>query len=169
MAAHTDRPIILALSNPTSLCEARPEDLIAWTNGRSLVATGSPFPPVTHDRTTYVIAQANNALVFPGLGLGIIASRARLVTDTMIAAAAQAIADLVEVSAPGAPLLPQVADLRAVSLAVAGPVAAAALADGVARVQSDDWYAAARNLVWEPRYRPLAAGSAGCVRRARGR
>ena len=158
MSAHTDRPIILALSNPTSLCEARPEDLIAWTNGRSLVATGSPFPPVTHDRTTYVIAQANNALVFPGLGLGIIASRARLVTDTMIAAAAQAIADLVEVSAPGAPLLPEVADLRAVSLAVAGPVAAAALADGVARVQSDDWYAAARNLVWEPRYRPLAAG-----------
>ena len=158
MAAHTDRPIILAMSNPTSLCEARPEDLIAWTDGRALIATGSPFPPVTHNRTTYVIAQANNALVFPGLGLGVIASRARLVTDAMIAASAQAVADLVDVDAPGAPLLPQVADLSAVSLAVAGAVAAAAAAEGVARAESPDWKAAARDLVWEPVYRPLSAG-----------
>jgi malate dehydrogenase (oxaloacetate-decarboxylating) len=147
MAAHTPRPIVLALSNPTSLCEAQPEDLIAWTDGKALVATGSPFPPVIHQRTTYVIAQANNALVFPGLGLGVIASRARLVTDTMVAAAAAAVADLVEVDSAGAP----------VSVAVATAVARAAAADGVARVSAESWAEVVAALVWEPEYRPLHA------------
>ncbi len=75
MAAHTDRPIIMPLSNPTSKCEALPEDLIAWTNGRALIATGSPFAPVAHDGRTHQIAQANNALIFPGLGLGVTVAR----------------------------------------------------------------------------------------------
>ena len=94
MAEHTDRPIIMPLSNPTSKCEALPADLIRWTDGRALVATGSPFPPVVHDDRAYHIAQANNALVFPGLGLGVTVARASRITDRMIAAAADAVARL---------------------------------------------------------------------------
>jgi malate dehydrogenase (oxaloacetate-decarboxylating) len=157
MAVHADRPIILALSNPTALSEARPDDLIAWTEGRGLIGTGSPFPPVTYHRNTYVIAQANNALVYPGLGLGVIASRAWRVTDTMIAAAARALAGLVTVDTPGAPLLPQVTDLRAVSVAVATAVARAADAEGVAKRSSGNWRASIQALMWEPAYRPLGA------------
>ena len=123
MAAHTDRPIIMPLSNPTSKCEALPEDLIAWTNGRVLTATGSPFPPVVHDGRTYQIAQANNALVFPGLGLGVIVAKARRISDPMIAAAADAVARISDASAAGSPLLPPMTDLRAVSAAVAIAVA----------------------------------------------
>jgi malate dehydrogenase (oxaloacetate-decarboxylating) len=93
MAASVERPIILPLSNPTSRCEALPEDLIGWTDGRALVATGSPFPPVDHGGRRHVIAQANNALVFPGLGLGVAVSRARRISDAMLAAAADAVAD----------------------------------------------------------------------------
>src|SRR6185437_13395255 len=88
MAAHTERPIIMPLSNPTSKCEALPEDLIRWTGGRALVATGSPFPPVAHGGITHRIAQANNALVFPGIGLGVTVARARRINPPMIAAAA---------------------------------------------------------------------------------
>ena len=92
MAAHTTRPVIMPLSNPTSRCEARPADLLRWTEGRALIATGSPFAPVTLGETTYHIAQANNALVFPGLGLGVTVARARRISDQMIAAAADAVA-----------------------------------------------------------------------------
>ena len=106
MAAAVDRPIIMPLSNPTSKAEAIPEDLIKWTDGRALVATGSPFPPVSHDGRTYTIAQANNALVFPGLGLGVAVVRARRITDEMIAAAADAVAALAGPTGPGAALLP---------------------------------------------------------------
>lgn len=90
MARYAERPIIMPLSNPTSKCEALPEDLLRWTDGRALIATGSPFPPVTFGETTYRIAQANNALIFPGLGLGVIVAKARRITDPMIAAAANA-------------------------------------------------------------------------------
>lgn len=114
MAAHTDRPIIFAMSNPTSLSEAIPADLIAWTDGRALVATGGPFPPVAHDGTTYTIGQANNALIFPGLGLGTIVARARTVSDGMLVAAAGAMAQLVDVTPLGAPLTPPVETVRAV-------------------------------------------------------
>jgi malate dehydrogenase (oxaloacetate-decarboxylating) len=157
MSAHVDRPIILPLSNPTTLAEATPTDLIAWTGGRALVATGSPFPPITHDTTTHVIAQANNALVFPGLGLGVIVSRARTVTEAMFTAAAQAVAAMVDAGQPGAPLLPEVEDLREVSTAVAVAVAAAAMASGVARAGHRDLEQAVRDAMWQPAYPTMTA------------
>jgi malate dehydrogenase (oxaloacetate-decarboxylating) len=112
MARHVDRPIIFPLSNPTARIEARPADLLAWTDGRALVATGSPFPPVVHDGVTHFIAQANNALVFPGLGLGVTVARARRISPGMIQACADAVASLADVGVPGASLLPAVSDLR---------------------------------------------------------
>jgi len=158
MAAHCARPVILAMSNPTSLSEALPADLIRWTDGRALVATGSPFPPVDHRGIRYEIGQANNALVFPGLGLGVIAARAVRVTDGMLSAAAHAVSELVDTATPGAPLLPQVEALRETSVAVAAAVAQAALADGVATAQlGADPRAAVRALMWEPGYRPVRA------------
>jgi malate dehydrogenase (oxaloacetate-decarboxylating) len=159
MAAHRARPVILPMSNPTSLSEAVPADLIRWTEGRALVATGSPFPPVDYNGVRYMIGQANNALVFPGLGLGVIAARAVRVTDGMLAAAAHAVSELVDVRAPGAPLLPRVEALRETSVAVAAAVAEAAAADGVARARPDgDVRAAVRGLMWEPDYRPVRPG-----------
>ena len=97
MARHTDRPIIFPLSSPPSLAEATPADLIAWTDGRALIATGSSFTPVTHKGITHVIGQANNAMLYPGLGLGTIVSRARLISVGMLAAAANALSSLVAV------------------------------------------------------------------------
>src|SRR5438046_2479908 len=88
MAAHVDRPVVLPMSNPTTLSEAIPADLLAWTGGQALIATGSPFSPVTYQGVTYQIGQANNALIFPGLGLGALLSRARRITDHMITVAA---------------------------------------------------------------------------------
>jgi malate dehydrogenase (oxaloacetate-decarboxylating) len=159
MAAHTESPVILPMSNPTALSEAAPADLIRWTGGRALVATGSPFGPVDHDGTRYEIGQANNALVFPGLGLGVIAARAQRVTGGMLLAAARAVADLADISAPGAPLLPPMADLRETSVMVAVAVAQAAAAEGVATATLDtDLPGQMRALMWEPRYRPVRAG-----------
>jgi malate dehydrogenase (oxaloacetate-decarboxylating) len=159
MAAHVERPMILPMSNPTELSEAVPADIIRWTGGRGLVAAGSPFDPVTYDKITYVIGQANNALIFPGLGLGVIAARATRVTDNMLAAAARAVSDLVDTSARGAPLLPQVEELRETSLAVAVAVIQAACADGVATADiGGDLRAQARALMWDPVYRPVRAG-----------
>ena len=156
MAAHAERPVILPMSNPTALSEAAPADLIRWTGGRALVAAGSPFDAVDHDGVRYEIGQANNALVFPGLGLGVIAARARRVTDGMLLAAARAVAGLSDISAPGAPLLPRVTDLRETSVAVAAAVAKAAVAEGVADATLDaDLAAQVRALMWEPRYRPV--------------
>jgi malate dehydrogenase (oxaloacetate-decarboxylating) len=156
MAAHVGRPVIMPMSNPTHLAEAVPADLIRWTEGRALVATGSPFEPVTHDGVTYEIGQANNALVFPGIGLGVIAARATRVTDGMILAAAQSVAELVDTSTPGAPLLPQVEGLRDTSAAVAAAVARAAQRDGVARVAVDgDIEDRVRRQMWSPTYRPV--------------
>jgi len=156
MAAHCARPVILPMSNPTSLSEAVPGDLIRWTDGRALVATGSPFPPVDYRGIRYVIGQANNALIFPGLGLGVIAARATQVTDNMLAAAAYAVSELVDTSTPGAPLLPEVAAMRETSVAVAAAVARAAGADGVAGASLDgDLRSRIRGLMWEPVYRPV--------------
>ena len=156
MAAHVDRPVILPMSNPTTLSEATPADLLAWTGGRALIATGSPFGPVTHQGVTYQIGQANNALIFPGLGLGALLSRAQRITDHMITAAAQAVAELTDTTRPGASLLPPIDDLRATSARVALAVARAAAHDGVAEqagIAADAVHAA----MWQPRYAPVRA------------
>jgi malate dehydrogenase (oxaloacetate-decarboxylating) len=152
MAAHVERPVIMPLSNPTSKAEAVPADLLAWTDGRALVATGSPFDPVVHDETTYRIAQANNALVFPGLGLGVAVARARRVSDAMLAAAADAVAGLSDATRPGAALLPPVDNLREVSATVAVAVARAAAADGLAEVALDDPIQQVHQAMWQPEY-----------------
>lgn len=157
MAAHVDRPVILPMSNPTTLAEATPSDLLRWSGGRALVATGSPFPPVTLAGVTYAIGQANNALIFPGLGLGTIASAATRVTDAMLEAAAGAVAQLVDDHSPGASLLPEVGDLRRTSAAVAVAVARAAIDDHVARRGADDLEERVRSLMWQPAYRPILA------------
>ncbi len=156
MAAHVRRPVILPMSNPTELSEADPADLIRWTDGRALVATGSPFGPVDYSGTRYVIGQANNALVFPGIGLGVIASRASRVTDGMLAAAAHAVAGRTDASMPGAPLLPLIEELRDTSVAVGVAVAQAAWQDGVARTFLEgDLTRQVRGLMWQPTYRPI--------------
>jgi malate dehydrogenase (oxaloacetate-decarboxylating) len=152
MAAHVERPVIMPLSNPTSRAEATPADLIAWTDGRALVATGSPFDPVVHEETTYRIAQANNALVFPGLGLGVAVARARRVSELMLAAAADAVAGLSDAGIRGAPLLPPVDHLREVSATVAVAVAAAAVADGLAQRPLDDPIQQIHQAMWQPEY-----------------
>jgi len=156
MAAHVDSPVILPMSNPTTLSEAAPADLLAWTGGRALIATGSPFGPVTYRGVTYQIGQANNALVFPGLGLGALLSRARRITDHMITAAAQAVAGLTDAATPGASILPPIDDLRATSARVALAVAHAAADDGVAGrpgLTADAVDAA----MWKPQYAPVHA------------
>jgi malate dehydrogenase (oxaloacetate-decarboxylating) len=156
MAAHTARPVVLPMSNPTELAEAAPADVIRWTGGTALVAAGSPYGAVDFGGTRYAIGQANNALVFPGIGLGVIASRASRVTDGMLAAAAHAVADLVDISAPGAALLPPVETLRETSVEVAAAVAQAACADGVATAgQEGDIREHVRALMWQPAYRPV--------------
>jgi malate dehydrogenase (oxaloacetate-decarboxylating) len=152
MASTVDRPIIMPLSNPTSKAEALPEDVIKWTDGRALVATGSPFPPVSHDGRTHTIAQANNALVFPGLGLGVAVVRARRITDEMIAAAADAVAALAGSTAPGAALLPPVTDLRTVSAAVAIAVAQAAEELDLAEQPLTDPVKQIHQAMWRPEY-----------------
>jgi malate dehydrogenase (oxaloacetate-decarboxylating) len=159
MAANAERPVILPMSNPTALSEAVPADLIRWTGGRALVAAGSPFGAVDYGGIRYEIGQANNALIFPGLGLGVIAARARRVTDAMLLAAARAVADMVDTSTPGAPLLPRMADLRETSVTVAVAVAQAAGAEGVASATLDaDLTGQVRGLMWEPRYHPVRPG-----------
>ena len=152
MAGHCERPIIMPLSNPTSKAEALPADVLAWTGGRALVATGSPFAPVDLDGVTYRIAQANNALVFPGLGLGVTVARASRITDAMIAAAADAVAQLSDATRPGAPLLPPVSDLRPVSAAVAIAVARAAAAEGLAQLPVVDPIQQVHQAMWRPEY-----------------
>ncbi len=155
MAAHCERPIVMPLSNPTSLSEADPAEVLAWTQGRALVATGSPFPPARIGTETFAVAQANNALVFPGLGLGAIVAKASRVTPGMLRAAARAIAEEVDVSGSGAPLLPPVDTLRQTSAAVAAAVAQAAVRDGVARHDGGSFHDAVTAAMWEPAYRPL--------------
>ncbi|MFK0114169.1 NAD-dependent malic enzyme [Streptomyces sp. NPDC091217] len=158
MAAAARRPIILPMSNPTSLAEAKPADLLAWTDGRALVATGSPFAPVTHNGVSHRIGQANNALIFPGLGLGVILAQAGRITDSMLTAAAHAVAGLVDPTAPGAALLPPTQELRNTSAAVAAAVARAAAHDGVARAAvGDDIDSRVRAAMWNPDYHPVQA------------
>jgi len=157
MAARVDRPIIMPLSNPTSRSEGIPTDLIAWTQGRALVATGSPFAPVSYGGVRHNIAQANNALLFPGIGLGVTVSRARRLSDSMLAAAAAAVADMSDATAPGAAILPPVTSLREVSAVVAKAVALAAEAEGLAEVAVDDPDAQVAAAMWTPAYPKIEA------------
>ena len=156
MAAGTARPIILPLSNPTANTEARPIDLLRWTDGRALIATGSPFGSVEHEGRTVEIGQANNVFVFPGVGLGAIVSEATRITDRMILAAARTLADATTPDrlAAGA-LYPPIPGLREVSRAIAGAVARQAIRDGVATERSDDELdSAIAAAMWWPDYVP---------------
>lgn len=153
MAEGVERPIILPLSNPTERIEAMPSDLIPWTDGKALIATGIPLPPVAYQGTDYAIGQGNNALLYPGLGLGIIVSKAKTVTDNMLLAAAEAVAKQVDPSAKGSAILPPVDNLRASSATVAVAVAKQAVADGVAEAVSDNWVQTVQDAMWQAVYR----------------
>jgi malic enzyme len=154
MAARVDRPVILPLSNPTPQSEATPADLVAWTYGRALVATGSPFPAVTRDGTTLRIGQSNNAFIFPGVGLGALVSEARQVSDGMFRAAAECLAGLVsdeDLAAGG--LFPRVRDLRRVAGHIAEAVARTARDEDLGRPLSDAEIAEAVSVArWDPCY-----------------
>jgi malate dehydrogenase (oxaloacetate-decarboxylating) len=152
MSAGVDRPIIFPISNPTSRIEAMPADVIAWSKGKALVATGIPVDPVQYGGVTYTIGQANNALLYPGLGLGTIVAGASKVTAGMLIAAAEAVAGQVDVSAPGAALVPAVDNLRASSATTAVAVAQAAIADGVATSKPDNLVQAVQDAMWQPVY-----------------
>jgi malate dehydrogenase (oxaloacetate-decarboxylating) len=152
MAASTERPLIFPISNPTEKIEAMPADVLAWSGGKALVATGIPVGPVAHNGTNYEIGQANNFLVFPGLGLGVIVAGAQRVTKGMLEAAAKAVAAEADPSAPGAALLPNVKNLRALSAVVAEAVYAAAHADGVATKKPDNLVQTIADTMWQPTY-----------------
>jgi malate dehydrogenase (oxaloacetate-decarboxylating) len=152
MSAGVSRPVIFPLSNPTSKIEARPADIITWSKGRALIATGLPIGPFEYDGTTYNFGQANNALVYPGMGLGTIVSGASKVTDGMLHAAAEAVAGQVDVSEPGAALLPAVENLRASSATSAIAVVKAANADGVTGKKIDNTVQAVQDAMWQPTY-----------------
>src|SRR5690606_9968012 len=156
MARHVARPVIFPLSNPTSCCEALPEDLVHWTDGRALIATGSPFAPVQYAGRSIPIPQCNNAFIFPGLGLGVLASGASRITDAMFVAAAQALSELSPALAdPSAPLLPTVEKVREASRHVAFAVAREAERTGFAPAMTDEELLRRINdKMWTPRYLP---------------
>ena len=152
MAAHTERPIIFPLSNPTELAEAKASDLIEWTDGRALIATGIPSSPVNYKGVTYTIGQANNALMYPGLGLGVIASTAKLVDQSLLSAAAHALGGIVNVSEPGAAVLPPVNKITSFSQHLAEVVAQHAIDHKNTKENITDARAAVEHIKWYPRY-----------------
>jgi malate dehydrogenase (oxaloacetate-decarboxylating) len=154
MAKHVERPMIFPLSNPTERIEAVPADVITWTDGRALVGTGTPWHPVSYNGVDYAIGQANNALIYPGIGLGTVVSGARHVTDGMLLAASEAIAGLVDAHRQGAGLLPDVENHRATSATVAVAVAKQAAADHVAEELADP-IQAVQDAMWQAVYRDL--------------
>jgi malate dehydrogenase (oxaloacetate-decarboxylating) len=161
MASHVPRPIIFPLSNPTERSEATPQDLFAWTEGRAVIGTGSPFPPIRRNGAEFRVDQTNNAYVYPGVGLGAIAVQARRVSDGMFLAAARAVAELSPARRdPVANLLPPLVDLREISFRVAVAVGKQAIAEGLAEARAEaDVAAAVRTKMWEPvyaRYRRLS-------------
>ncbi|MGO4255012.1 NAD-dependent malic enzyme [Marmoricola sp. RAF53] len=155
MHQHCERPIILPMSNPTVLAEQTPAHILEWTDGQALVATGSPFGPVERNGTTYRIGQANNALMFPGLGLGVIVCRAATMPPSLFIAAARALAELADPSDPAKGLLPDISRLREVSATVAVDVINTATAAGIARVPVDDPIQAVHDAMWWPAYLPI--------------
>lgn len=152
MAAHTKRPLIFPISNPTKLAEAKAADLIKWTNGRALVATGVPTPDVTYRGVTYQIGQANNALIYPGLGLGTLAATARILNEQMLMAAAHSLGGIVDAKQPGAAVLPPVAKLPQFSQKIAQAVAQVAVAQDLNQKPIPDVQAAVKSWRWTPEY-----------------
>lgn len=150
MAAHTERPIIFPLSNPTKLAEAKAEDLLKWTDGKALIATGIPVEPVEYNGVTYHIGQANNALVYPGLGLGSMAVNAKILSDGMINKAAHSLGGIVDPTQPGAAVLPPVSKLDEFSMTVAVGVAQQAIDEKLS--DAKDAKQAVADIKWEPKY-----------------
>ena len=153
MCENTERPMIFPLSNPTKLAEASAKDLIEWSDGKAFVATGIPADTVSYKGVDYVIGQANNALIYPGLGLGMLASEASLLTDEMIGAAAHSLSGIVNPGQPGAPVLPPFKYVADVSIKVAEAVAKKAQEQGLARAKETDMAKAVRDFKWYPEYR----------------
>ena len=153
MCENTERPMIFPLSNPTKLAEASAKDLIEWSDGKAFVATGIPADTVFYKGVDYVIGQANNALIYPGLGLGMLASEASLLTDEMIGAAAHSLSGIVNPGQPGAPVLPPFKYVADVSIKVAEAVAKKAQEQGLARAKETDMAKAVRDLKWYPEYK----------------
>ena len=153
MCANTERPIIFPLSNPTKLAEASAKDLITWSDGKAFVATGIPSGTISYKGVDYVIGQANNALIYPGLGLGMLASEASLLTDEMIGAAAHSLSGIIDISKPGAPVLPPFEFVADVSIKVAEAVANKAKEQGLARAKETNMDKAVHDLKWYPKYK----------------
>lgn len=153
MCEYTERPMIFPLSNPTKLAEASAKDLIEWSDGKAFVATGIPADTVSYKGVDYVIGQANNALIYPGLGLGMLASEASLLTDEMIGAAAHSLSGIVNPGQPGAPVLPPFKYVADVSIKVAEAVAKKAQEQGLACAKETDMAKAVRDLKWYPEYK----------------
>ena len=153
LCAGVERPILLPLSNPTEKIEVMPADAVQWSDGKALISVGIPVPPVPYKSVNYHIGQANNAMLYPGLGLGVIVSGAKEVTDGMLLAAAEAVASQVNPQDTGASLLPLVDNLRASSATVAVAVAKQAVKDGVATKQPENWVQAVQDVMWQPVYR----------------
>lgn len=165
MASHVEYPIVFPLSNPTSLHEANPKDIFEWTDGKALMATGSPFPPVTHDGKTKEVVECNNSTCFPGIGLGCVLSRSRLLSDKMLVAAVKALADQSPaLQDPDKGLLPDVENVREISVHIACAVIQQAVEEGLAMVDDipeepeslEEWV---REQMWDATYRPLRAVS----------
>ncbi|OGT36960.1 MAG: NAD-dependent malic enzyme [Gammaproteobacteria bacterium RIFCSPHIGHO2_12_FULL_37_14] len=156
MAAKVERPIIMPLSNPNSLSEAKPEDLIAWTHAKAIVATGSPFPDVIYENNRYRIGQSNNAFAFPGIGLGVMVAKVKIVTDELLWAATQALSACAPINQDKfSPLLPKLSEVRIISSRVALAVAQEARRSGLAQIANDiDLKEAINKAMWEPRYYP---------------
>ena len=153
MCANTERPIIFPLSNPTKLAEASAKDLITWSDGKAFVATGIPSGTISYKGVDYVIGQANNALIYPGLGLGMLASEASLLTDEMIGSAAHSLSGIIDITKPGAPVLPPFEYVADVSIKVAEAVANKAKEQGLARAKETNMDKAVHDLKWYPKYK----------------
>ena len=175
MAKHVDRPIIFPLSNPTKLHEADPADLFEWTEGKALISTGSPFPPVEYNGTKYEVAECNNSTTFPGIGLGAVLSRTKLMTPALLVAAVKALAaQAPALKDPNAGLLPDVTDVREISVKIAAAVIKKAVEEGLAQTEGipredkelDEWI---RVQMWDAEYRELKKVDAqNASREARG-
>ena len=156
MAAHTQRPVVFPMSNPTAKSEAVPADILAWTDGKAIIATGSPFEPVVRDGRTHIIGQANNVFIFPGMGLGAIVAEAREITDEMFLLAARTLSEMVSAERlESGALYPAVSDLRNVSRQIALQVVCQSRDCGVGRLYRDDEAADAIDAaMWYPEYLP---------------